>query len=152
MCILFTYACLLHLHSWFPLLSPLSLAGCSVWKCRILIAQSLVATLSLDNTVLLLSLIDELHLSDQNRLHGLLLMIANVLIESSLMIKEREGKFKLVAADKILGCLLKKTCLGKRWVTYFVVHVYVLMCQYCFSGVTTAQSPEHSTCIVLVWY
>ena len=80
-----------------------------------LIAQSLVATLTSSNSSqLLLSLIDKMSCSHQNQLHGLLLMVINVVMESITMAQEREEQPLAVGGGKVLVCLLKKSHLGKR--------------------------------------
>ena len=86
-----------------------------MWKCRVLIAQSLVATLtSTNSSQLLISLIDKMSCTQQNQLHGLLLMVVNVAMESITMAQERDEQPLLAGGEEVLVCLLKKSHLGKR--------------------------------------
>lgn len=101
-----------------------------------LIAQSLVATLTSTNpSQLLLSLIDKMSGVHQNQLHGLLLMVINVVMESIAMAQEREEQPLAAGGEEVLACLLKKNHIGKR----LVVKIMETICYLCSIGVTTVQ-------------
>ena len=109
------YNCLVMLYT-FVLLRA---AASPIWKCRVLASQSLIPTLSSPNlSNILHSLIDELSINDQNKLHGLMLMVISILGHAT-PLQEGIGSLLKVEMDlmSLMLCrLVEKDYIGSRYV------------------------------------
>ncbi len=125
-------------------------AGSPIWKCRVLASDAFLPTLSVSNLHNVLTVLsDSLSIQQQNKTHGILLMILSILNHSSPTGKTGEIVLSITSEtlNTLFTILMKKFTIGLRYIHACTCTTYVTIIIYMYSLCTCMY---YVTCIVFL--